>query len=933
MKLRKLTASVAAGVMAATALAPAASAGQLLGQMNFDDGIGLPWHTCETAPGDCDFAIEDGVYKVIINNPGGASRGGEDRWDVQFRHRGLTLISSHSYTIKFDLTATNSGKFYTKLGNLEGNIEVWHNGNTSSSDFGQKWDLINVSANQTYSMNCTFTPTSDATADMAAEWAFHLGGDGQYTSGDCFPVGTTVKFDNMSLIDNTSSSYDYDVVHAEEKEYMYYFMDPAASGLRNDISVNQMGYYTNAEKYATLILDSDDSATKSFEIHDESGNTVYTGTSKYYGYDEDSYCYVHILDFSDFATEGAGYTISCDGKESFDFGIGDWIYDGLLDDSLNYFYLNRSAIEIKSQYVTSGDANALARKAGHTNDVAHIQTKWSNEVEETGNTQNVTGGWYDAGDYGKYVVNGGISLWTLQNEYEMAVYGGYADETFGDGTMSIPENSNGYPDLLDECAWEMDWFMTMEVKSGTQKGMVYHKVHDEKWTALGCAPADYEDSGSTYRDKVSFRVIKPATLTATFNAAACAAQAARLWADVDATKAAEYLEFAKRTYAAGVANYVEYSAPSNPDSYTGVYASLSQNIGGGPYGDTDATDEAYWAAAELFITTQDDSYYTDMTSGIGAAHHLKVYTELYSGEDAGTIGFINWGNTSGLGIMSLFLNKDVLPESDYETLCENLMAAADVFRGYEDEQGFGIPIIQSTSSADTGYESITGYPWGSNHFVVNNAMLFAYAFEASYALNGEYDSTYFNGATMAMDYIFGRNPLDFSYVSGYGDRALLYPHHRYWAYLTDPDKWPKAPAGCLSGGPNSTLQDPWVAGYGWGAGSNAPQLSYTDNNEAWSVNEITINWNSPLAWVIGYLQENCDKLEATEANILWGDINCDGIVNSIDATLATRYAMGITTLTDQGLINGDVNGDGIVNSIDATIISRYVLKVISSLPV
>ncbi len=931
MKLKKLTAAAAASVMAASALAPAVSAGQLLGQMNFDEGVGLPWHTCESAPGECDFKIADGVYSIEIVNPGGASRGGEDRWDVQFRHRGLTLISSHSYTIKFDLTASNSGKFYTKLGNLEGNIEIWHNGNTSASDFDQKWDLINVSANTTYSMSCTFTPTSDATADMAAEWAFHLGGDGQYTSGDCFPIGTVIEFDNMSLIDNTADTYDYENQHADELEYMRYFLEPEL--YRNEITVNQVGYYPNAEKFATLIVDESETASQTFEVVDSNGDTVYTGKSTNIGYDDDGGCYVHHLDFSDFTDEGSGYKIVCGDRESFEFNIGKWIYDGLLADSLNYFYLNRSACEVESQYVTSGDANALARDAGHTKDVAYIQTKWSNEVDNSGTSQDVTGGWYDAGDYGKYVVNGGISLWTLQNEYEMAVYGGYAEETFGDGTMQLPEQSNGYPDLLDEAAWEMDWFMTMEVKSGTQKGMVYHKIHDDKWTALGCLPSDYEDADSTYREKVSYRVIKPATLTATFNAAACAAQAARLWEDVDASRAAEYLEFAERTYAAGVSNYVAYKAPSNPDSYTGVYASLSQNIGGGPYGDTDATDEAYWAAAELLITTGNQDYYTDMTSGIGAKHHLQAYTALYSGEDSGTVGFINWGNTSGLGIMSLFLNPDALPADEYTELCENLMAAADVFKGYEDEQGFGIPIIQSTSNADTGYDSITGYPWGSNSFVVCNAMLFAYAFEASNVVNGSYDSTYFSGATMAMDYIFGRNALDFSYVSGYGDRALKYPHHRFWAYLTDPSKWPMAPSGCLSGGPNSTLQDPWVAGYGWGAGINDPQLCYTDNNEAWSVNEITINWNSPLAWVIGYLQENNDKLGEVEDDYLLGDVNNDGKVNAMDATLAARYAVGSYTLDAAAIKRGDVNGDGKVNAMDATLIARYAVGSLAKFPI
>ena len=102
----------------------------------------------------------------------------------------------------------------------------------------------------------------------------------------------------------------------------------------------------------------------------------------------------------------------------------------------------------------------------------------------------------------------------MQNQYETALKYGY-ESAFADGTMLIPENSNGFPDLLDEARWEMEWMLRMIVESGEYKGMVYHKTHDEKWTALGIAPAD---------DQMK-RIVKPPTTAATLNLAACAAQA------------------------------------------------------------------------------------------------------------------------------------------------------------------------------------------------------------------------------------------------------------------------------------------------------------------------------------------------------------------------------------------------------------------------
>ena len=97
--------------------------------------------------------------------------------------------------------------------------------------------------------------------------------------------------------------------------------------------------------------------------------------------------------------------------------------------------------------------------------------------------------------------------------------------------------------------------------------------------------------------------------------------------------------------------------------------------------------------------------------------------------------------------------------------------------------------------------------------------------------------------------------MDYSYVTGYGDHAAENPHHRYWCAQAV-EGFPSAPAGVLVGGPNSGMQDPWVMGSGWVKGEIAPAKCYMDHVEAWSVNECTINWNAPLAWLTGFLCEN-----------------------------------------------------------------------------
>lgn len=102
-----------------------------------------------------------------------------------------------------------------------------------------------------------------------------------------------------------------------------------------------------------------------------------------------------------------------------------------------------------------------------------------------------------------------------------------------------------------------------------------------------------------------------------------------------------------------------------------------------------------------------------------------------------------------------------------------------------------------------------------------------------------------------MDYLLGRNPLTRSYISGYGENAAQNMHHRFWANQKDATL-PNPPAGVVSGGPNSSIQDPVAQVRLAGC---APQHCYLDDIDSWSTNELTINWNAPLVWVSSLLHE------------------------------------------------------------------------------
>ncbi|CDF02727.1 glycosyl hydrolase family 9./Carbohydrate binding domain./N-terminal ig-like domain of cellulase [Ruminococcus sp. CAG:624] len=221
----------------------------------------------------------------------------------------------------------------------------------------------------------------------------------------------------------------------------------------------------------------------------------------------------------------------------------------------------------------------------------------------------------------------------------------------------------------------------------------------------------------------------------------------------------------------------------------------------------------------------------------------------------------------------------------------------------------------------------------------------------AYAYNSTGDAKYIDGVTTAMDYIFGTNALDFSYVTGYGSYYCQRPHHRLWSYELD-KSFPMAPKGVMSGGPGSGMQDPYIGGLGYKRGTLAAQKCYVDSIEAWSVNEVTINWNAPLAWVTSFLDDfgndeggspvtkpTSGKTDPTSPDVkvsLYGDANCDGKVDISDAVLIKCYLLNSSSypISAQGLANSDVQGNkNGVNAQDAVTIQKYILKAITSLPV
>ncbi|MBL8098987.1 MAG: glycoside hydrolase family 9 protein, partial [Anaerolineales bacterium] len=288
----------------------------------------------------------------------------------------------------------------------------------------------------------------------------------------------------------------------------------------NVISLNQIGYFVNAKKIASLVSDS--TSELDWQLQNNNGEIILSGKTIVKGFDAASGDSIHFIDFSAFNTVGDGYKLVANDLESPSFIISDEIYSQLKFDAMAYYYHNRSGIPIEAKFV--GDD--WSRAAGHVTDNNVTCFKGKDADGKTWldcpYTLDVAGGWYDAGDFGKYVVNGGISAWTLQNLYERF------PNVYADGSLNIPENNNGVSDLLDESRWEMEFLLSMQIPQGQDgAGLAHHKIHDRKWEPIPVLPPTEMNNNNDHAIEGEGRYLFPPSTAATLNLAASAAQCAR----------------------------------------------------------------------------------------------------------------------------------------------------------------------------------------------------------------------------------------------------------------------------------------------------------------------------------------------------------------------------------------------------------------------
>ena len=554
----------------------------------------------------------------------------------------------------------------------------------------------------------------------------------------------------------------------------------------NSIRLNQLGFYPNAPKIAIVLTDQ----ASPFQVTTPDGKQVlFSGTLSEARKNTLSGKMARTADFSAFRTPGT-YTLTVPGSgRSYPFTISPDVYHNLAIGALKGFYYQRASIDLPATY-----AGQWHRPAGHPDNQVLIHPSAASATRPAGTTISSPGGWYDAGDYNKYIVNSGITMGTLLSLYED--FPGFSKTL----TANIPESSNQVPDLLDESLWNLRWMLTMQDPAD---GGVYHKLTNPRFDGMVMPDRAKPD-----------RYVVQKSVTATLDFAAVMAQASRIFktynrqlpglADSCRTAAVKAWQWAKQN-------------PNALYDQDAMNRSFDPDVSTGTYGDRDAGDEWIWAAAELYLTTKDDTYYTAVN--------------LFPDDKT---PLPSWAQVRTLAYYSLARLSDQLTpmgKQDLPKLKAYITRQANQILQDTDKQAFQTPMGKSASD----------YSWGSSSVAANQGI----ALIQAYRLTKE--KPYLLAALANLDYLLGRNAIGYSFVTGFGHKTPMHPHHR--PSISDGIEAPVP--GLLSGGTNANAarQDK-CAGYT----STVPDEVFLDNDCSYASNEIAINWNAPLVYLAAALE-------------------------------------------------------------------------------
>jgi endoglucanase len=558
-----------------------------------------------------------------------------------------------------------------------------------------------------------------------------------------------------------------------------------------NIRLNQIGFYPGAPKTAVIA----GTNTGSFQIQTLDKKGLFNGTIRKSINPTFGGLFTGIADFTSFTNPGK-YIVYVPGSGySYPFEIKRSVHHAVAAGSIKAYYFMRASIPLKERY-----AGKWNRAAGHPDINVLIHPSAATDKRPANMSISSPRGWYDAGDYNKYIVNSGISTSTLLSLCEdFPVY-------IKTVKLNIPESGNGIPDILNEVLWNLRWMLTMQ---DPDDGGVYHKLTNAVFDKM-----EMPDKGTEPR-----YVVQKGT-AATLDFAAVMAQASRIFskyktqlpglADSCLTQANKAWAWAKKN-------------PNVAYNQDEMNKKFEPKVTTGDYGDRNFTDEFIWAASELFVTTQRRDFLKDIN--LLSDTNMPVPT---------------WSQVRLLGYYTLVKKSASFGQNapkDLPEIKKRLLASADNLISGADKTAYQTVMTKSRRN----------FGWGSNSVAANQGVLLIQAFRLSN------DKKYLDYELANLDYLLGRNGTGYCYLTGFGSKSPMHPHHR----PSVADGIAEPVPGLLAGGPNPGMQDKIKVP------SINPDEAYIDDDRAYAANEIAINWNAPFAYLANAIEALQNQLKDT----------------------------------------------------------------------
>ncbi len=490
------------------------------------------------------------------------------------------------------------------------------------------------------------------------------------------------------------------------------------------VRVNSVGFLPESRKVATI-----GAACSEFRVLDAAtAAVVFTGQAsaplKTAASDTDEM--VQLVDFSEVKAPGR-YVLEVPGVgRSAEFRIGGDVWTEPYALVTRGMYLWRCGVEASGEW--------KGRKYHH--DACHLQDGLLDYVGgPAGTIRPSVGGWHDAGDYNKYVVNAGVSVGLMFKAWEQF------RERIEPVSVALPESGKGMPDLLAELKFEFEWLFTMQADDGR----VYHKLSAKTFRYWG--PSEKDESPRYYT---------PWSTTATADFVAMMALGARHFREFDPALAERCLTAARKSWAVLVA-HPENVAPDLTDFHTGGY-------------DVPDTTHRLWALAELWETTGEEVFLRDFEKRVSAM----------------ATGFTHdgpsWGEVRDLALGTYLLSAR--SQAHDQKLVKHLTRSLDGMTSRIVEDARVNPHGRPYGAAKASFY------WGCNGSVVGQT----YLLHVADRLMPE--PVYRATALDALGYLFGRNYHGRSYVTGLGANPPEHLHDRRgepaWPGYLVGGPWPTA---------------------------------------------------------------------------------------------------------------------------------------------